>query len=318
MYNLKKFGLDLRKIRKRLGLSQTEVASRISMQRDTFTRLENGMSIPKIETLSKLSNIYGRDIFLLFCEHRITVDNYISDNLQIVSKHFGNHNYSLINDEIKKFEDTFSDIDYYDKDYLIKKVNQYKAFLESIANINSTIDDRSREHITKLFLSLELSQSEIKKQNVKLDKLELRIIIMLGTVYRYKNELISTIDLLNLSLKVINREYNNDKEYLYFYILVQFNRMSYYHRLDQFSAVKIAYEETLQVIDDKLGIRLLFGFFTRAGMNKHFMKEPHFEGLVQAGLQLLKDNDELVLYESNLKNLKEKYPYLNFDLLYFD
>ncbi|MBI9013213.1 MAG: helix-turn-helix transcriptional regulator [Clostridiales bacterium] len=318
MYNLNEFGKEIKNIRKKGYLTQIDVAEQIGMQRDTLRRLENGKSVPKIETLEKLSSIYGKDIFMILIKHRITIDNYISKHIHEISKNFRNYDYEKISNEITRFEETFSKSNYYNDAHMQTKIHQYKTYLECLANIGKTLDDKSRENIIQLFLSLGLTQTKIKNRRFYIDKLELRIIILLGTVYRFKNEFVDTIELLDIALNEIDTSFKHDREFLYYHILVQFNRMSYYHRLDNFDKVKTIYEDTLSVIDHEIGVNVLFGFLTRSGMNKHFLQEPHLDGLVQTGLQILKDSGDLPQYENNLRKLKEKYPFMNLDIKYCD
>lgn len=61
-YNLKTFGLQLKKIRESIGYSQNDVQNLCGINTDTLRRIENGYTIPKYDTLELLSQIYKIDL----------------------------------------------------------------------------------------------------------------------------------------------------------------------------------------------------------------------------------------------------------------
>lgn len=316
MYDLIDFGSRMREIRKNLNLNQSQVCKSIGLQRDTLRRIENGEVIPKIETLDKLSVIYRIDCLKLFMEFKISVDNYVTNNISRISKKFRNYEFEGIQEEIKKFEFLFNGLKYHEDDYLTMKTHQYKLYLKCLASIYKTLDDKSRALITDLYLSLDLPQGKAKIKKRYFDKLEMRIIILLSTVYRFKDEFITSNDLLDLARINLLEFYRKDSEFLYFYLLIQLNRMSYHHRFDNRKTVGEIYLESLKIIDAEIGINNLSFFLIRAGINKHLEQEPHLDGFVQVALQLLKDSGDKAKYEANLKKLSEIYDFLDFDIKY--
>jgi DNA-binding XRE family transcriptional regulator len=76
--------MNIKELRKRLGLSQSELASMIGVHLRTIQNYENGKVIPKVkhEILSKIESGYqGRedekDIRLRFIEYRLEIDGQI-------------------------------------------------------------------------------------------------------------------------------------------------------------------------------------------------------------------------------------------------
>jgi len=66
-YNMKKYGAELRKIRKYLGLNQSDVRRLSGLNEDTLTNIENGLVIPRYDTIEILSHVYKFDLMnLLF------------------------------------------------------------------------------------------------------------------------------------------------------------------------------------------------------------------------------------------------------------
>jgi transcriptional regulator with XRE-family HTH domain len=58
------FGLVLRELRLRAGLSQRELADRIGSTQSAIARMEKGEAEPKLCTLEKLANALNRDFHI--------------------------------------------------------------------------------------------------------------------------------------------------------------------------------------------------------------------------------------------------------------
>lgn len=61
-YDMKRFGLSLRSIRKDQGMTQKYVCNQLGINIDTIRKIENGFVIPKIETLTMLSTLYKTNL----------------------------------------------------------------------------------------------------------------------------------------------------------------------------------------------------------------------------------------------------------------
>lgn len=58
----------LKKARKKMGLSQKDVAKKLGISRSMYTLIENGKRNPSIKVLKKMINVFGdqiNDIFLI-------------------------------------------------------------------------------------------------------------------------------------------------------------------------------------------------------------------------------------------------------------
>ena len=72
-YNLELFGIEMKKIRLKLKISQKKLENSISLSRDTIRRIERGEVVPRYDTLIKLSSVFRIDMIQLFQYH--TTDN---------------------------------------------------------------------------------------------------------------------------------------------------------------------------------------------------------------------------------------------------
>ena len=77
-YNLELFGENLRKIREACQLTQASVSVLCGVNRDTLRRIEQGLVIPKCETLELLSEVYKTDLLqeLILCRMEIEISSY--------------------------------------------------------------------------------------------------------------------------------------------------------------------------------------------------------------------------------------------------
>ncbi|MCD5415348.1 MAG: helix-turn-helix domain-containing protein [Clostridiales bacterium] len=77
VYNLVEFGNELRLIRSMNGLTQTKVREITGINEDTLRKIENGLVIPKYETLELLTYIYKTDLLQMLKSYRN--NKYLSD-----------------------------------------------------------------------------------------------------------------------------------------------------------------------------------------------------------------------------------------------
>ena len=56
----------LRKFRLQANLSQTDVANRLGISRQAYSRYENSNTVPSVNRLFEISKIFGIDILQLF------------------------------------------------------------------------------------------------------------------------------------------------------------------------------------------------------------------------------------------------------------
>lgn len=72
----KVFAKNLREYRKRLGMTQTELAEAIGMTRSAINNYEGGKSEPGFETFVKIFRVLGLDPMDLMVEHESYPDYY--------------------------------------------------------------------------------------------------------------------------------------------------------------------------------------------------------------------------------------------------
>lgn len=314
-YDLVEFGNAARKIRLNKGIKMSHLSELCNVNRDTIRKIEKGMVIPKIETLDKLSYVYKHDMFLLFLKYRLTVNIYMDRVINRVSKSFKNNEYNIIDEEVEKFKNIFIESPLFNDTIIKLKANQFQLYLEAIADIDKTVKEKSRNNITKLFLCLGHPNEELLNKNLSFDKLEIRIIILLATVYRFKNEFIRSIDLLQIANNELLKSFREDKEFLQLYILVNYNIMTYYHRLDNFEKSLDIYKHSLAVLDSEIGIYNFTYYIIRVGVDKYLSNDLSGSNYIVTALSLIKDSGNDEHFKFLLNMFTNRYPSIDFDIL---
>ena len=62
---------NLRYLRKRKGITQTELAKTLGIPVTTYNAYETGQNMPRMETMQKIADFYGRTVQFIFFK-RIT------------------------------------------------------------------------------------------------------------------------------------------------------------------------------------------------------------------------------------------------------
>lgn len=103
-YNLKGFGDALRQIRHTLQLTQKDINEKVSINLETLRKIENGLVIPKQETLDLLSSALNMDIAELFLTYRM--DNYtvLEDFKKELDFHLDDGNYKVLEKDLIKLQ----------------------------------------------------------------------------------------------------------------------------------------------------------------------------------------------------------------------
>ncbi len=67
MFNIKKFGANIAQIRKKLDMTQSELADKLFVTRQAVSKYEQGESFPEITVLTTIAEIFGVTLDSLIC-----------------------------------------------------------------------------------------------------------------------------------------------------------------------------------------------------------------------------------------------------------
>ena len=77
----KNFGIRLKELRIKSGLTQEKISESIGIQPENYSRIENGFSFPKPENLVKLANVLNVEIAEMFQFNNLENFEEISNSL---------------------------------------------------------------------------------------------------------------------------------------------------------------------------------------------------------------------------------------------
>lgn len=313
LFNIKRFGEEIKHIRKDLNYRQTDIKKLVGVNEDTLRRLEGGVSYPSVQTLDLLSMVYKRDIHQVYKTYCETPIQYIDRIIQEITPSIRNHDYESLKKIADDFRTAFDSTTIKNLTYINDKVEQFHEYLLSLHNIQRSLSDSNRDDIDKLMYVMKIKVEDLddEKRQIRLDKLEIRIFILLSILYRFKSEYKVGEKLLKLALRELNSNYANDSDYLNFYLLIVSNLMTVYHRQDAFELIDNTYQDSVIVIEDKIGIKNLSAFLIRIGINNYFVKEDNYNEIIRLVLHLLKDAGYEDVAKRYKKNFLKMYPFLD-------
>lgn len=313
-YQLEEFGKRLRSIRKALNLTQTDVRDYVGLNEDTLRKIENGTSMPKVETLDLLSIAYKQNIYNLFDNYKLTFDNYFEERISSILLHIRTFDYKSIKIEVEDFYRTFSSNDSLKSDILRTKMNQYRVYLNALYNFETIAIDKTRNDLTALIEVIGISQHDLNDDRyVNLDKLEIRIFTLISVIFRQRKEFVNSIKYIRCALNSLEIKYSNEKDFLYFYLILSYNLMTLYHRIEAYDEIEKLYMRNLDILDDQLSITTLSSYFIRVGINKYHINSQSYNNFVNFGLYLLKHfgyNDKYQRYKDLFDSM---YPFINIE-----
>lgn len=144
--------LDLLKLRKAIGLSQKELADRLSVQASFLSAIENGRSRFPDEKLEKLKEIVALDDLDDFMEDEITDIPVVpphthaldeADSLSQMLRHIHNLAHKSDDTERERISDLFARIEYLSKrnDRLTDRIDELCEKLEAVREENFRLKD---------------------------------------------------------------------------------------------------------------------------------------------------------------------------------
>ena len=126
MIDFVKVGARIAESRKRMGLSQEELAEKLFVTRQAISKWENGTSVPSIETLCEISKLFRvsfEEILGLFDKDKIEIDN---------ADIFRGHDRSFIVSKIAsgeihvKLDEVFYQMSPAERTYILKHIKEGK------------------------------------------------------------------------------------------------------------------------------------------------------------------------------------------------
>ena len=200
--SFKHFGKCVKQIRTNVKYTQKYVSELSGINIDTIRRIENGLVVPKYETLELLSNIYKFDLIKLL----ITSRN--ENKLYKLYLDFDRVIISMTDQrqiELDNFNQLINAID------ISTQVNQNEVILlkELIATISTMFSGKNYNHndkIENLVNTLKLGIPHFnldQMSNFFYSELEIRSLLIIGIIFKDKNESSKSIPIFDFCLNYL-------------------------------------------------------------------------------------------------------------------
>lgn len=232
-YELKNFGERIKKTRKSLGYSQSEVCRGADINRDTLSKIENGHGIATFDTLNKLSAFFKKDLLHELAHYNTdrTLLNYYDRIDNIINSYDYGKLVNLSNDFEAHFKNNFPcDFSLYES----KLIEQFRLIVKGIEALHK--ENIDYEYIRSIFIEsmrltvTDFALDDFSKLNYNL--FELRILLLIALTLQKDENYTLSINILSYILESLSF----DKETLFsekkLVIKVIFNISYNYHYTD--------------------------------------------------------------------------------------
>lgn len=241
-YDLSGFGSKLKKIRKKIGIKQTDVYNKTGINVDTIRRIEGGTVIPKFQTLEILSAVYKTDLLKLLLTFRS--NHYLYSFTQRLDKIIVDHDVSLIDELLHDYKISINDKQLTPLLINSQELEQFHIFLRSVREHFN--DDAHNEMLLRdliYALSLTINHYDLDKfSTYNYNFFEIRILLLISILLdkHSKTHLATNILLFAIEYLLESDQEGLDCQRL---ILNIYSNISYnYHMLDN-NSLALTYAE---------------------------------------------------------------------------
>lgn len=295
-YDLTNFSKRLKTIRKSLGYSQNEVSEKTGVNSDTLRRLENGMSVPRFDTLEVLSQFYRENLILLLDSYKTSIS--LSYFYDLIDYHITNDDRNSIKETITIFESFISTTNLQLVDQ--REINQLKIFFKGIEISYGETKDAYQESLQVLIEAIQISIPSFKLKNwntYKFNFLELRILFTMASILGLLRECLISNEIL---LFILN--YVDPSKYAKYYekllIIKSYSILAYnYHRIENHELAITYSERGIDFCIEHSIMNNLSLLLCRKGIAMFYLNIDGFEKFFFQGIELLKIQNKYQLAE---------------------
>lgn len=277
LYDMVHFGSDIKHLRESIGLTQSDVYKQTGISEDTLRRIENGKSIPKLETLFYLSLIYKTNLIQLI--NSATIFNvYSGSHLMDEVKEM------IINNDYQNIDFVLLEIDAVILKYDCEIMNQllldrlliFKDFVEIVKKYkyNPTQIVDKEKLMNQIILALTKSNESFSLEvleSCNLNPIEIRLMLvycdLLRTLHREKQALM----FLNILKSMTENKQYYDSNFKELTIKINYYIVQCYHELYLHKEVLITCNEALTQCIVENQYTLMPFFLFRKSIALHFI-----------------------------------------------
>lgn len=306
-YNLKTFGLQLKKIRESIGYSQNDVQNLCGINTDTLRRIENGYVLPKYDTLEILSQIYKTDLLNLLRKAR--THEQLFAYYERLDSLISSYNIEVLKDLDKDFR-AFLQSD--DGDKLVNNMinKQFELILMGIRQYNQEDKAEVLKSLNTFEKAIKCSISDFTIENFQefnYNLFELRILLLIAIGLSEHKEYSLSNELLAFIL-------DDMKSFSFMDIQVSLLLIKVYLQLAYNSHNLSLDEKTLEYAINGINFSVennimfaLFALFYRKGIAEFMLNKENYMDSLHKSIQVLEIQKKFELATLYKKITLEKY-----------
>lgn len=238
-YDMASFSTELKNLRKTLALTIDDVANCTGLGLTTIKSLEQGIRIPKFETLLILSTCYKVDLIAMFSKHKNSMQ--IFSYYEKLNKHMAKGDRLSLKNSLVELNHILESSDL--KPVQINDYLQVKYFFEGLLIASETSDDNASQAtkaIHTMIKAIQVTIPDFKLEyymGYKYTSIEIKILFSIASLLGVERKCVLSNEILQKVVTYIEKNTYAD----YYDILLTskaYALMAYnHHRLDQHDAV---------------------------------------------------------------------------------
>lgn len=307
-YDLIKFGDYLLSARKKNKLTQTKVRDICGLNPDTLRKLEAGITIPTIDTLKKISEVYHIDALKLLesCKYSNNeILNNIKSKIDFASYSDNDDDLLEISSELKHIAKTMEN--YPSCKLLILQLD----YLMQVIRIKNKKDKTSIQMCKHLsYDALRLTKSFIGVHNLEnylYTPLEIRFLLAIAIASSRSNMTRDAIRICQIALDSIEAHKSNATAYLSIKLQVYYSLSHFYFLLNENEEVLHICDIGIELSRKSFMIKFLPYFFFRKGISEYMMNNKYYRDSLLFSINAFELLGLREIGEYHLNIIREKY-----------
>lgn len=302
-YNLKGFGEALKEIRHTLHLTQKDISLKVSINLETLRKIEDGLVLPKQETLDLLSSALNMDIAELFLTYRMDHYDELEDLKRELDFHLDSNNYALLQEDLIQFKKLAT---HNMNQFFRNQVLQLIALIEGVLlGIKEKRYDLQIEcYIQALSYTIENFNLE-HYQTYYYNELELRLLMNIGLTKYTLEDASHCIEILlfcsNFSKENVQIASSNLLAKLHYNLSYTFHRIDLHKKALEHANLGIQYAVSNR------SISFLAHLYFRKGIAQFHLDIPQYLETLQYAKDLFIISNHEDLYHQMLESCKVHY-----------
>jgi len=302
-YDTKEFGAYIKNIRVSLGLSQDKVARQTKLSTETLRKIENGLVVPRLDTLEYLSRAYKTDVLKVLGRFRVS---------HILIKLYEHIDQVILNYSIEKIrvlDDMVKEIKSNTQICQLIEPNDIHQVQHMIEGISAFYQNQHQYALDRFSDGLKISMGQFSTENFQkhfYSLFESRLLLMISMCYAALKDFSIANNMLTFTLDLITHNEITCRETMRLVTKIYFNLAYNSHTENRLDEVISYTSKGIELCQQNESMYLLHGLYYRRGIAKYLSnKNDYLEDLNNAILLLkLTGKEDLVqLYKDKTSTI---------------